>query len=38
LDEIGLVIYEVMSFKVKAYGRTPDEKRSQKLTLSQSDR
>jgi hypothetical protein len=27
-----------MSFKVKVYGRTPDEKRSQKLTLSLCDR
>jgi hypothetical protein len=26
LDEIGLVVYEEMSFKVKVYGRTPDEK------------
>jgi hypothetical protein len=24
LDEIGLVVYEEMSFKVKVYGRTPD--------------
>jgi hypothetical protein len=23
LDEIGLVVYEEMSFKVKVYGRTP---------------
>jgi hypothetical protein len=38
LDEIGSVAYEEMSFKVKVYGRTPDEKRSQKLTLSLSDR
>jgi hypothetical protein len=38
LDEIGLVVYEEMSFKVKVYGRTPDEKRSQKLTLSLCDR
>jgi hypothetical protein len=37
LDEIGLVVYEEMSFKVKVYGRT-DEKRSQKLTLSLCDR
>jgi hypothetical protein len=36
------VVYEEMSFKVKVYGRTdgrtPDEKRSQKLTLSLCDR
>jgi hypothetical protein len=43
LDEIGLVVYEEMSFKVKVNGRTdagrtPDEKRSQKLTLSLCDR
>jgi hypothetical protein len=44
LDEIGSVVYEEMSFKVKVYGRrtddgwTPDEKRSQKLTLSLCDR
>jgi hypothetical protein len=38
LDEIGLVVYEEMSFKVKVYGRMPDEKRSQKLTLSLCDR
>jgi hypothetical protein len=49
LDEIGLVVYEEMSFKVKVYGRriddgrtddgrTADEKRSQKLTLSLCDR
>jgi hypothetical protein len=42
LNEIGLVVYEEMSFKVKVYGRTtdgrPDEKRSQKLTLSLCDR
>jgi hypothetical protein len=38
LDEIGLVVYEEMSFKVKVYGRTTDEKRSQKLTLSLCDR
>jgi hypothetical protein len=43
LDEIGLVVQEEMSFKVKVYGqtdarRTPDEKRSQKLTLSLCDR
>jgi hypothetical protein len=24
LDEIGLVVYEEMSFKAKVYGRTPD--------------
>jgi hypothetical protein len=39
LDEIGLVVYEEMSFKVKVYGRRTDgrrtdERRSQKLTLS----
>jgi hypothetical protein len=38
LDEIGLMVYEEMSFKVKVYGRTPDEKRSQKLTMSLCDR
>jgi hypothetical protein len=44
LDEIGLVVYEEMSFEAKVYGRntddgrTPDEKRSQKLTLSLCDR
>jgi hypothetical protein len=38
LDEIGLVVYEEMSFKVKVYGRTPDKKQSQKLTLSLCDR
>jgi hypothetical protein len=27
LDEIGLVVYEEMSFKVKVYGRTPDGRR-----------
>jgi hypothetical protein len=37
LDEIGLVVYEEMLFKVKVYGR-PDEKRSQKLTMSFCDR
>jgi hypothetical protein len=26
LDEIGLVVYEEMSFKVKVYGGTPDKK------------
>jgi succinylarginine dihydrolase len=35
LDEIGLVVYEEMSFKVKVYGRTPDEKRSQKLKMKE---
>jgi hypothetical protein len=36
LDEIGLVVYEEMSFKVKGYGRTtPDKKRSQKFTLGE---
>jgi hypothetical protein len=34
LDEIGLVVYEEKSFKVKIYGRAPDENGSQKLTLS----
>jgi hypothetical protein len=34
LDEIGLAVYEEMSFKVKVYGRTLDKKRSQKLTSS----
>jgi hypothetical protein len=48
LDEIGSVVYEEMSFKAKVYGRTtdgrrmdgrtPDEKRSEKLTLSLCDR
>jgi hypothetical protein len=43
LDEIGSVVNEEMSFKAKVYGRTPDgrtpdEKRSQKLTLSLCDR
>jgi hypothetical protein len=38
LDEIGLAVYEEMSFKVKDYGWTPDEKRSQKLTMSLCDR
>jgi hypothetical protein len=44
LDEIGLVVYEEMTFKVKVYGwmtdgrTTADEKRSQKLTLSLCDR
>jgi hypothetical protein len=43
LDEIGLVVHEEMSFKVKVYGQTPagqtpDEKRLQKLTLSLCDR
>jgi hypothetical protein len=28
LDEIGLVVYEEMSFKVKVYGRTPDGRRT----------
>jgi hypothetical protein len=37
LDEIGSVVYEEMLFKAKVYGRTPDEKRSQKLTLSLCD-
>jgi hypothetical protein len=43
LDEIGLTIYEKMTFKVKVYGRqtndrrTPDEKWSQKLTMSLCD-
>jgi hypothetical protein len=37
LDEIGLPVYDEMSFKVKVYGRTPDEKRSQKLTMSLCD-
>jgi hypothetical protein len=31
LDEIGLAVYEEMSFKVKVYERMPDEKQSQKL-------
>jgi hypothetical protein len=38
LDEIGLAVYEKMSFKVNVYGRTPDEKGSQKLTMSLCDR
>jgi hypothetical protein len=38
LDEIGSVVYEEMLFKVKVYGRTPDEKRTQKLTMSLCDR
>jgi hypothetical protein len=38
LDEIGLAVYEEMSFKVKVYKRTPNEKRSQKLTMSLCDR
>jgi hypothetical protein len=38
LDEICLAVYEEMSFKVKVYGRKPDEKRSQKLTMSLCDR
>jgi hypothetical protein len=43
LNEIGLAVYKQMSFKVKIYGRTPDgrtpdEKRSQKLTMSLCDR
>jgi hypothetical protein len=42
LDEIGLVVYEEMSFKVNVYGRwtgrrATDEKRSQKVTLSLCD-
>jgi hypothetical protein len=37
LDEIGLAVYEEMSFKVKVYGPTPDEKQSQKLTMSLCD-
>jgi hypothetical protein len=28
LDEIGLVVYEEMSFKVKVYGRTTDGRRT----------
>jgi hypothetical protein len=35
LEEIGLAVYEEMSFKVKVFGQTPVEKRSQKLTMSQ---
>jgi hypothetical protein len=35
LEEIGLAVYEEMSFKVKVYGQTSVEKRSQKLTMSQ---
>jgi hypothetical protein len=38
LDEIGLVVYEEMSFKVKVYGQTLDEKQSQKLILSLCDK
>jgi hypothetical protein len=43
LDKIGLAVYEEMSFEVKVYGRTdewqtPDEKWSQKLTMSLCDR
>jgi hypothetical protein len=38
MDEIGYAVYEEMTFKVKVYGRTPDEKRSQKLTMSLCDR
>jgi hypothetical protein len=39
MAEIGKVVYEDMSFKVKVYGQTddgwmPDERRSQKLTMS----
>jgi hypothetical protein len=30
LDEIGFAVYEEMSFKVKVYGWTPDEKPSQR--------
>jgi sugar diacid utilization regulator len=42
LDEIGSAVYEEKSFKEKVYGTTtyglmPDEKRSQKLTLSLCD-
>jgi hypothetical protein len=33
-----LAIYEEMLFKVKVYGRTPDEKPSQKLNMSLCDR
>jgi hypothetical protein len=43
LDEIPLAVYEVMSVKEKVYrrtdaGRTPDKKRTQKLTMSLCDR
>jgi hypothetical protein len=44
LDESGVAVYEEISFIiVKVYGwtddgRTPDEKRSQKLTMSLCDR
>jgi hypothetical protein len=44
LDGIALVVYEEMSFKVKVYRQTEDErmttykKRSQKLTMSPCDR
>jgi hypothetical protein len=42
LDEIGLAVYEEMSFKVKVYGQLDagqmDEKRSQKHIMSLCDR
>jgi hypothetical protein len=43
LDEIGLAVYEEMSLKVKVYGwtevsRMPEEKQSQKFTMSLCDR
>jgi hypothetical protein len=39
LDEIGLVVYEEIWFKVNfTAGWMPDEKRSQKLTMSLCDR
>jgi hypothetical protein len=37
LDEIGLVVYDKMSFKVKVYRRT-DEMLSQKLTMVLCDK
>jgi hypothetical protein len=38
LDEIGLAVYEEISFKVQVYGPMPDEKQSQKLTMTLFDR
>jgi hypothetical protein len=38
LDEIGLAVYEEILLKVKVYGLMPDEKQSQKLTMSLCDR
>jgi hypothetical protein len=34
LAEIGLAVYEEMSFEVKVYRMMPDEKLSQKLNMS----